>query len=214
MLHIRGLCLFIFIQDKITCDIVTIYSSIFFDYIACYGNIGIALNRITPVKHKYERNYAMKEKITENILDETADAICITTNSVIDRYGNAVMGAGIAKQAKLRYSSIEKVLASCLRKSGNHCNDLGIWDNKHIVSFPTKNHWKDGSSIELIKQSCKELTALADKNDWKNVLLPPVGCGCGGLDYENEVKPIISALLDDRFTICQRASDKHFNMKG
>ena len=147
----------------------------------------------------------MKTMFTSDIFNETADAICITTNGIINRFGNAVMGAGIAKQAKMRCLGIDNALGKKLASTGNHVYDMGVYSNngnKHIVTFPTKNHWKDNSDIELIKQSCHELVALADTNNWTTVMLPPVGCGLGGLDFNTQVKPVISELLDDRFVIC------------
>ena len=148
---------------------------------------------------------------TIDIFKETADAVCVTTNGIVKRDGSAVMGAGIARLADAKYKLASK-LGAMLKKSGNHCSDMGLYDNKHIVTFPTKKHWKDMSSLTLIKQSCHELVAMADKNNWNNVLLPAIGCGLGQLDFETQVKPVIETILDDRFTICfltnARQSDK------
>ena len=143
----------------------------------------------------------MKTKFTRNIFMEKAHAICITTNGIVKNNGEAVMGAGIAKQANQRYMLAPR-LGQKLKLYGNHCYDMGIYDGKAIVTFPTKNHWKDNSSIELIEQSCRELVAMADKNAWTSVMLPPIGCGLGGLDFETQVRPVIENILDDRFTIC------------
>lgn len=144
----------------------------------------------------------MRIEKRNNIFDECADAVCVTTNGIVCRTG-AVMGAGIAKEANTRYRLSYK-LGQMLNKSGNHTYDLGIYDNKHVVSFPTKNHWRDSSDIRLIEQSCRELVTLTNKNNWTEVLLPPVGCGCGGLDFNKQVKPVIESILDDRFVICFR----------
>lgn len=130
-----------------------------------------------------------------------ADAICITTNGITKNNGDAVMGKGIAKTANDLYS-IAHALGKQLRLNGNHVYDMGIHNNKHILTFPTKQHWRDDSSIDLIKQSCVELVALADKMQFNTVLLPAVGCGCGRLDFNKDVYPVISELLDDRFIVC------------
>ena len=138
----------------------------------------------------------------KNIFDETGDAVCVTTNGVVKANGKAVMGAGIAKEANMRYH-IAAQLGHKLRTSGNHCYDLGSYDGKNLVSFPTKYDWRNDSDIELIKQSCKELVQLVDRNGWNTVLLPPVGCGCGKLDF-NIIKTMLEQLLDDRFVLCVR----------
>lgn len=142
----------------------------------------------------------MKTEVKGNIFDEKADAVCVTTNGIVCRTG-AVMGAGIAKEANMRYN-LSASLGKKLKETGNHVYDMGVFDNKHVITFPTKNDWRDPSDIALIKQSCIELITLADANNWKEILLPPVGCGCGGLNFEKDVKPVIGAILDDRFTIC------------
>lgn len=142
----------------------------------------------------------MRVETRGNIFDEKADAVCVTTNGVVCSTG-AVMGKGIAKEADMRYN-LKTALAEKLRAHGNHVYDMGLFENKHIVTFPTKNHWRDNSEIMLIIQSCHELIKLADDNNWKEILLPPVGCGCGGLNFEGQVKPVIDSILDDRFVIC------------
>lgn len=134
-----------------------------------------------------------------DIFNVKGDAICVTTNGITRKDGTAVMGAGIAKTANMRYN-LDTELGNKLRTTGNHVYDMGIFNQHHIVTFPTKHHWRDLSDLELIKQSCLELVALADSNNWKEIYLPPVGCGCGGLDWD-DVEYAISPILDDRFII-------------
>lgn len=138
---------------------------------------------------------------TKNIFDEQGDAVCVTTNGIVKKNGEAVMGAGIAKEANIRYN-VARELGNKLHKSGNHCYIIGKAD-KAIVSFPTKNNWADDSSIELIEQSCHEIKQLADQNNWTRILLPMVGCGCGHLN-SNTVRSLMSTILDDRFILCLR----------
>ena len=139
---------------------------------------------------------------TQNIFDEPCDAVCVTTNGIVKTNGEAVMGAGIAKEANIRYN-VAAVLGSKLTTRGNHCYVLGEFDHKNLVSFPTKHDWRADSSLELIEQSCRELVELADNNHWRVILLPMVGFGCGKLDF-NTVKNMLSSILDDRFILCIR----------
>lgn len=138
---------------------------------------------------------------TANIFDERGDAVCVTTNGIVKTNGEAVMGAGMAKEANIRYN-LARELGIKLHSGGNHCYIIGRSD-KAIVSFPTKYHWRDASDIELIKQSCCEIKSLADENNWDRVLLPMVGCGCGRLDT-NIVRKTMEKFLDDRFVLCLR----------
>ncbi len=133
-----------------------------------------------------------------------ADAACITTNGIIKANGDAVMGAGNAKQASLAWPFLPGILGSKLKAMGNHVHYLSTdhtnFHATHILSFPTKQHWKDPSIPELIIQSAQELRAMAEESKWSRVLLPPPGCGMGGLRWA-EVSSFLSPILDDRFTV-------------
>ena len=140
-------------------------------------------------------------EVKGNLFTIESDAICITTNGVVRSNGLAVMGAGIAKQARDRYIGIDTVLGNLLTLHGNHVFLLGKDNKKHILSFPTKNHWKSLSDINLIIRSCNELIVYIDNNKLSKVVMVRPGCGCGGLSWEKEVKPAINHLLDSRFII-------------
>jgi O-acetyl-ADP-ribose deacetylase (regulator of RNase III) len=55
-------------------------------------------------------------------------------------------------------------------------------------------------SLELIENSAKELKTMVQRFGLKNVVVPRMGCGNGGLRWE-DVKKIVGPILDDRFTI-------------
>lgn len=137
-------------------------------------------------------------------LPNTSEAVCITTNGITDKYGNAVMGKGIALQAKNLFHC-EKLLGSYLKQYGNRCFNLGQYkrDNEifTLFSFPTKHHWKDMSDITLICKSAEEIIKMCDKFNIAKCYLPLVGCGAGGLNWEVTVEPWLSNILDDRFII-------------
>jgi len=149
----------------------------------------------------------MKE-ITGNIWEQKCDWLCITTNGIVKNSGNsylngeAVMGAGIAKQAKERYPDLPLKLGKKIKEKGNVVSCLGKRDGKWIISFPTKNDWKDKSSIELIKQSASQLKNYFDKQEVKPVvIIPRPGCANGGLNWEDVKKEIENILVDDNFLI-------------
>ena len=147
----------------------------------------------------------MKE-ITGNIWEQKADWICITTNGIIRNDGKAVMGRGIALQAKLKFSGIDSILAEKLKTNGNVVSLLKTEDNQKIFSFPTKNDWRD-SSLALIEKSAEQLRELFLKEEVKPVvLLPRPGCSNGGRNWEKEVKPILEKILvEDNFVVCDFA---------
>lgn len=143
----------------------------------------------------------MKE-LKKNIWDLTNfNILCITTNGNIKSDGCAVMGAGIALEAKKRYPGIDSYLASLIKLNGNRVYRLNAFCGfAELYSFPTKHNWRDNSDIELIKKSCKELVEICDKKNYKKIAIPRPGCNNGKLNWEI-VKKNIEPILDDRFYI-------------
>lgn len=138
-----------------------------------------------------------------NILDSGADVIVIPVNVC------GVMGAGLAKAAKERWPSYFADYASACHAKTLTYNTLHIWRGptsaegtpKYIVSFPTKNHWKDLSSAEHIERMlpllCSEVSLLAAFGA-RTVAVPALGCGRGGLHWEGPrgMKAILMRGLD------------------
>lgn len=122
----------------------------------------------------------------------------ITTNGIVKPDGRLVMGAGVAKQARERYKDIDAQLGAYVKKWGNRCFILPKWQ---MISFPTKEHFRDLSSFSLIEQSCRQAMEIADKYKIKKVGMTRPGCGNGGRSWD-VIKKLIEPLLDDRFTIC------------
>lgn len=85
-----------------------------------------------------------------------------------------------------------------------------------VFAFPTKHNYKDKSDLKLIEKSCEQmaglykgrvsLNALQPENEARplipKVLLPAIGCGLGGLAWE-DVKPICEKyFIGDDWIIC------------
>lgn len=130
-----------------------------------------------------------------------ADVICITTNGVLKRNGELVMGKGIALEAIQKFPTLGKLLGHHVKCNGNIPTVIDFGDVK-IASFPTKHHWKFNSDIQLIEES-----AILLKNilpfDVKHVAMSRVGCGNGNLDW-NDVKKVLEPILDDRFVVYEK----------
>jgi hypothetical protein len=147
-----------------------------------------------------------------NIWQLKGDAICITTNGFVKKNGEAVMGAGIAKEAAKQFPHLPKLLGNTIKVRGNHLavffNEIshyngeeGAISNQDIVSFPVKHNWFEKADMELIRRSARELMKWADQlPHWERVLLPRPGCGNGKLDW-SDVKREIEPILDDRISV-------------
>lgn len=124
--------------------------------------------------------------------------VCITTNIMLNKKGELVMGAGVAKQAKLRFPDLPAYAGRAVKSYGDvtifcpHPYDLFL--------FPTKYDWRNPSEPALIQNSAFGLRVLVDKLGYKNVYMTQPGCGNGGLNW-NQVEPLLKPYLDDRFYI-------------
>lgn len=166
----------------------------------------------------------MKE-IKGDLFSQQCDAICVTTNGIVKKNGEAVMGGGVALAAAKKFPFLPNRLGYFLTNFGNrvhvlHDNgvaqDVGPSLNYFfsgmeedlvipvtpyaIVAFPTKHDWRNDSDIKLIETSCKQLVQITTERAWNRVCLTRPGCGLGGLEW-SEVKPRIAKLLDSRFQV-------------
>lgn len=139
-----------------------------------------------------------------------ADAICITTNGERNSRGDAIMGAGVAKQALQRFPGVASLFAAMLRRNGHITQIIGEWapfspasskSGTVLVSFPTKHEWRLKADIDLIAMSAVQLMALIEQERWQRVVLPKPGCANGGLDWDTQVRPVLEDLLDERVVV-------------
>ena len=145
------------------------------------------------------------QEVYGNLWEVPCDLRVITTNGVVNRSGAAVMGRGCALQAKSKVPGIEYHFAKRLREHGNRAMLLArLPDGSRLASFPVKHHWRRPAVPELIRRSADQLVALVDKfsesHGIESVVLPRVGCGNGSLRWE-DVGPLLSGVLDDRFSV-------------
>lgn len=137
--------------------------------------------------------------------------LCITTNGLVKKNGECVMGRGIAAQAKERFPALPAHLGQALLIYGNHVHWLDNWGDWFLMSFPTKHKWWEKSDLKLIERSVKELQCMFPIDDTESykyntkIYLPRPGCSNGGLDWK-DVKPLVE-ILDDRFVIVERTNE-------
>ena len=140
--------------------------------------------------------------INGNIFDYIGDAdvICATTNGIVKANGELVMGAGVAKAFADKYPDMPNVLGKKVKANGNIVYQGGEDNGTLLLSFPTKNNFKDNADINLIIKSAKRLLSFANKRQWKKIIIPSPGTGLGELSKE-EVYNELNKIFDDRFYI-------------
>lgn len=131
-----------------------------------------------------------------DLLKSDAQALVNAVNTV------GVMGKGIALQFKNQYPENYKVYKAACDKGELKVGkilivkDGDLFNQKFIVNFPTKQHWRSPSEISYIQDGLIALKKAIKEYDIQSIAIPPLGCGLGGLDW-NVVKPMIIEALQD-----------------
>jgi O-acetyl-ADP-ribose deacetylase (regulator of RNase III) len=130
-----------------------------------------------------------------NLLKADTEALVNTVNTV------GVMGKGIALMFKEAFPENFRAYAAACKKHeikvgrvfATERRDL-VGGPKWIINFPTKQHWRNPSKIEWIRDGLQDLVRFICEHKIKSIALPPLGSGNGGLDWKN-VRPLIEAAL-------------------
>jgi hypothetical protein len=139
-------------------------------------------------------------ELTGDIWDYLGTAIIvITTNGSLTKDGRAVLGRGCARQAGDRFPELTYKLGALIKAQGNHVQLI----DEGLVAFPVEDSAWSHPDLRLIARSAGELRQLADCRGWHAVVIPRPGCGGGGLAWQ-DVRPMLTDCLDDRFTIMER----------
>jgi O-acetyl-ADP-ribose deacetylase (regulator of RNase III) len=105
-----------------------------------------------------------------------------------------VMGKGLALEFKRRFPSMYTVYRKlCLAddfKVGQIVFYTDMDSGKRICLFPTKSHWRDKSTVDLIELGFQRFIEYAPQAKVTRVAFPKVGCGLGGLDFDLQVRPL------------------------
>lgn len=111
-----------------------------------------------------------------------------------------IMGRGLAlkfKQLFPDYYDVYKTRCSMsLITPGNvHVHDRWEGRPQYIISFPTKAYWRDSSQLRYIEQGMISLNQRIEYYRIQSIAIPALGCGLGGLKWE-DVKPLIIRELN------------------
>lgn len=133
----------------------------------------------------------MIELIQGDILKANAEALVNTVNCV------GVMGRGIALQFKKAFPENFKAYGAACKANQVRPGKMFVFDlnsishPRFVINFPTKRHWKDKSRLGDIELGLMDLVNVLRQYQIRSIAIPPLGCGLGGLNWE-EVKPLIT----------------------
>lgn len=127
-----------------------------------------------------------------DILNSVAQTVVNPVNCV------GVMGAGVALQLKKRYpDQYRRYVNLCLDQKlrlGRPMIDKN--QAPWIVQFPTKNHFRHPARLWAIEQGLDRLRALVTEKGIVSIAIPALGCGNGGLTW-NQVAPAITYFANN-----------------
>ncbi len=133
----------------------------------------------------------MTNHFYENILKADTEAIVNTVNCV------GVMGKGLALQFKKAYPEMFLEYQQACKSGECAIGKVWIWEipslinPKYVMNFPTKNDWRNASTIEYIKSGLVSLVQELNRLKIKSVSIPMLGCRNGGLAW-SQVQPLIT----------------------
>ena len=152
---------------------------------------------MTRTQSKVGGNIMPIKVINGNLFASTCQTLVNTINCV------GAMGAGIALECRLRYPAMfEKYVQLCtekrfapgllwLYKGGADEKDI---NNKWILNFPTKIHWKYPSRIEWGEAGLEKFLAIYKEKGITSIAFPVLGGLNGGLDPEKVISVMCSKL--------------------
>lgn len=107
-----------------------------------------------------------------------------------------VSGAGLAREMARRFPWAQDALRRAASVGGIRPGQVFAVEgpgtiHRWIVHFPTKRHWRDPSRVEDIEAGVESLVRWAGRSGAQTVAVPALGCGLGGLRWEEEVRPLL-----------------------
>ena len=129
-----------------------------------------------------------------NIFDSDANYLVNPVNMV------GTSGKGLALEFKKKYPKVDKIYQVVCSSGGFEMGDIlqvPTGDDKFVLFFPTKQHWRDPSKYDYIERGLDSLKYYCqDMDKCSIVAIPKLGCGLGGLKW-GKVNQLIYNYLKD-----------------
>ena len=137
----------------------------------------------------------MIELTQGNLLEADVEALVNTVNL------EGTMGKGIALQFARAFPEIVAPYEAACGSGAIAPGKLqaierpGLVNPKFILNFPTKRHWRGKSRLADIDSGLLDLVRIVRERGIRSIAVPPLGCGFGGLNW-NDVRPRIERALE------------------
>ncbi|MDP8240871.1 MAG: macro domain-containing protein [Candidatus Hatepunaea meridiana] len=120
-----------------------------------------------------------------NLLTADVEALVNSVNCV------GIMGRGIALQFRKAFTDNFKEYADACKRGEILPGQMFVFKTglvtfpHYILNFPTKRHWRGNSRMSDIESGLKDLVSVIKNHRISSIAIPPLGCGLGGLDWED-----------------------------
>lgn len=148
-----------------------------------------------------------------NLLEAPVEALVNTVNEV------GVMGKGIALLFRDAFPENTRAYQEACRAREVRVGRMLVTENpalvgpRWIINFPTKRHWRHPSRLEWLREGLVDLARVVRQRGIRSLALPPLGCGSGGLQWEQVRREIEAGLaeLDDVDILVFQPTDRYYN---
>lgn len=136
----------------------------------------------------------MIEHVHGNLLEADVEALVNTVNTV------GIMGKGVALQFRQAFPDNYAIYRKACERGDVQIGRMLVFaigkltNPRYIINFPTKRHWKTKSRLEDIEAGLRDLIDVIKAEGINSIAVPPLGCGNGGLKW-NDVRPRIEAAF-------------------
>lgn len=107
------------------------------------------------------------------------------------------MGAGLAKAFSVRFEGLEEAWKSQCAIGEVAPGATYLWGGKDtwVANMTTKEDWRNPSHLDWIAEGLESLQSEMHWNKLQSVAIPAVGCGLGGLRFE-QVRELVYAQFE------------------
>jgi O-acetyl-ADP-ribose deacetylase (regulator of RNase III) len=136
----------------------------------------------------------MIQFIKGDIFNSNAQCLINPVNCV------GVMGKGLALEFKQRFPEMYQFYKLQCANGLLHIGQIAFYGYKVeqfpiICLFPTKRHWKEPSTLEILETSLRAFIKYAPEMKIATVAFPKIGSGLGGLNFDLHVLPLMELYL-------------------
>ena len=130
-----------------------------------------------------------------NLLAADVEAVVNTVNTV------GIMGKGIALMFKGRFPRNFESYARACEAGEVRIGKMFVTENvellgpRWIINFPTKTHWRVKTKTEWVVEGLEDLVRVTREKNIRSVAIPSLGCGNGGLHWD-DVRPLMHSALE------------------